>query len=92
MSCHHSGGLSSSLVASFQGRPHRSRLQYSKLTGKYFKQLRTSVSADLFSLCVQERSQTLTGQPGDHTHWVKRVSETIIHSTMDEQSNLDLWL
>ena len=31
--------------------------------------------ADLFSLCVQERSQTLTGQPGDHAHWVKRVSE-----------------
>ena len=32
------------------------------------------LAADLFSLCVQERSQTLTGQPGDHAHWVKRVS------------------
>ena len=32
------------------------------------------LAADMFSLCVQERSQTLTGQPGDHAHWVKRVS------------------
>ena len=32
------------------------------------------LASDLFSLCVQERSQTLTGQPGDHAHWVKRVS------------------
>ena len=32
------------------------------------------LAADVFSLCVQERSQTLTGQPGDHAHWVKRVS------------------
>jgi len=32
------------------------------------------LAADLFPLCVQERSQTLTGQPDDHAHWVKRVS------------------
>ena len=34
------------------------------------------LAADLFSLCVQEQSQTLTGQPGDHAHWVKRVSKS----------------
>jgi len=37
------------------------------------------LAADLFSLCVQERSQTLTGQPGDHAHWVKRVRHMTLH-------------